>query len=52
MWLIVSVCILFMISGFFGVEGYFSHFETHGYFGHWVSKGKLVISLRGLFLVF
>jgi len=34
------------------LEGYYSHFRLRGYFGHFVSKGKLVISWRGLFLVF
>jgi len=36
----------------FRLEVHFSFFQTKGYFGHLVSKGKLVILLRRLFLVF
>ena len=36
----------------FGVRRVLQSFQTQGYFGHFVSKVKLVISWRELFLVF
>jgi len=51
MWLIISMCILFGVSGFWLKKGILVILDSWC-FGHLVSKGKLVILLRGLFLVF